>query len=130
MPFRRSLGRKGKGLVATRKIHRGTRILSEVPILRLPKAVLNSQTLPASIRRQVDALTADRRQAFLSIASSGTLSMHCEISRKARRLHFTTSEFSTTAKTAKKLFEENLRLPARVVFASCRRIRVKTAEGG
>jgi hypothetical protein len=58
---------KGKGLVATRKIHRGTRILSEEPIVRVPEAVLDSQTLPASIRRQVDALTADQRHAFLSM---------------------------------------------------------------
>jgi hypothetical protein len=58
---------KGKGLVATRKIHRGTRILSEDPIVRVPEAVLGRQTLPAFIRRQVDALTADQRQAFLSM---------------------------------------------------------------
>ncbi|PMD66901.1 uncharacterized protein K444DRAFT_689202 [Hyaloscypha bicolor E] len=58
---------KGKGLVAIRKIHRGIRILSEEPIVRVPEAVLDSQTLPVSIRRQVDALTADQRQAFLSM---------------------------------------------------------------
>jgi hypothetical protein len=33
---------KGKGLVATRKIPRGTRILSEEPIVRVPEAVLDS----------------------------------------------------------------------------------------
>lgn len=58
---------KGKGLVATRKISKGTRILSEEPIVRVPEVVLDSQTLPASIRRQVDALTPDQRRAFLSL---------------------------------------------------------------
>jgi hypothetical protein len=58
---------KGKGLVATRKIPRGTRILCEEPIVRMPEAVLDSQTLLASIRRQVDALTPDQRRAFLSM---------------------------------------------------------------
>jgi hypothetical protein len=58
---------KGKGLVATRKIPMGTRILSEEPIVRVPEAVLDSQTLPASIRRQVDALTPGQRRAFLSM---------------------------------------------------------------
>jgi len=58
---------KGKGLVATRKIPRGTRILSEEPIVRVPEAVLNCQILPASIRKQVDTLTPDQWHAFLSI---------------------------------------------------------------
>lgn len=58
---------KGKGLVATRKIPMGTRILSEEPIIRVPEAALDSQTLRASICRQVDALTPDQRQAFLSM---------------------------------------------------------------
>jgi hypothetical protein len=58
---------KGKGLVATRKIPKGTRILSEEPIIRVSEAVLDSQTLRASIRRQVDALTPDQRRAFLSM---------------------------------------------------------------
>jgi SET domain-containing protein len=58
---------KGKGLVATRKIPRGTRILSEEPIVRVPQALLDSPALPASIRRQVDALTLDQRRAFLSL---------------------------------------------------------------
>jgi hypothetical protein len=33
--------RKGKGLVATRKISKGTCILSEEPIVRVPKVVLD-----------------------------------------------------------------------------------------
>jgi hypothetical protein len=58
---------KGKGLIATRKIPMGTRILSEEPIIRVPEAALDSQTLLASIRKQVDALTPDQRRAFLSM---------------------------------------------------------------
>jgi hypothetical protein len=58
---------KGRGLVATRKIFKGTRILSEEAIIRVPEAVLDSQTLPASIHKQVDALTPDQRRAFLSL---------------------------------------------------------------
>jgi len=58
---------KGKGLVARRKIPKGTRILSEEPIVRVPEAVLDSQTLTTSIRRQVNALTPEQRQAFLSM---------------------------------------------------------------
>jgi N12 class adenine-specific DNA methylase len=65
-----------------------------------------------------------------TIVLSGIPSMHCEISRKVRRLQFTTSESLTAVETAKKLFEENLRLPARVVFAPCRRIRVKKVIKG
>ena len=58
---------KGKGLVATGKISRGTRILSEEPIIRVPEAMLDSQTLPAFICKQVDALTADQREILLSM---------------------------------------------------------------
>ncbi|KAK7888373.1 hypothetical protein LTR67_008719 [Exophiala xenobiotica] len=58
---------KGKGLVATRKIPIGTRILSEEPIIRFPEAAPDSQTLEASIRRQVDLLTPAQRQTFLSM---------------------------------------------------------------
>lgn len=58
---------KGKGLVATRKIPRGTRILCEEPIIRIPEVVLDSQTLPTTIRRQVDALAPAQQQAFLSM---------------------------------------------------------------
>ncbi|KIW21908.1 uncharacterized protein PV07_12680, partial [Cladophialophora immunda] len=58
---------RGKGLVAAQKILMGTRILSEKPIIRVPEAAPDNQTLRASIRRQVDGLTPDERQAFLSM---------------------------------------------------------------
>ena len=58
---------KGIGLVATRMIPMGTRILSEEPIIRVPEAAPDTQALRASICKQVDALTVDQRQAFLSM---------------------------------------------------------------
>jgi SET domain-containing protein len=58
---------KGKGLIATRNIPIGSRILCEEPIIRVPEAAADSETLRASLRRQVDALTLDQRQAFLSM---------------------------------------------------------------
>ncbi|KAF5230685.1 hypothetical protein FANTH_13745 [Fusarium anthophilum] len=60
---------KGKGLVATSNIHKGTRILSEEPVIRVPEDALDSPVLRASIPRQVDQLTSDRRQAFLSMCN-------------------------------------------------------------
>ncbi|OBT60796.1 hypothetical protein VE03_09899 [Pseudogymnoascus sp. 23342-1-I1] len=58
---------KGKGLVATQYIPMGTRILSEKPILRAPEDQPDGQALRASLREQVDALTPDQRQTFLSM---------------------------------------------------------------
>ncbi|XMA20791.1 hypothetical protein WAI453_013582 [Rhynchosporium graminicola] len=61
---------KGRGLVATRKISMGTRILSEEPIIRVTEAdeaMFDSQTQLLSIHEQVDALTPADRSAFLSL---------------------------------------------------------------
>jgi hypothetical protein len=62
---------KGKGLIATREISKGTCILSEKSIIRVSKVVLdddhNRHTLSASIGRQVDALPLDQRRSFLSL---------------------------------------------------------------
>lgn len=63
----REVSGKGNGLVATRKIPMGTRILSEEPIIRVPEAAPDTQALRASINQQVDALTPENRQAFLSM---------------------------------------------------------------
>ncbi|KAF5592021.1 SET domain protein [Fusarium subglutinans] len=60
---------KGKGLVATSKILKGTRILCEEPVIRVPEDAPDSPVLRASIRRQVDQLTSDQRQAFLSMCN-------------------------------------------------------------
>ncbi|KAH6977417.1 hypothetical protein BKA56DRAFT_674232 [Ilyonectria sp. MPI-CAGE-AT-0026] len=58
---------KGKGLVATRRIAKGTRILSEEPLIRVPTGDHNRQAFHELIRKKVDALTPDQQQSFLSL---------------------------------------------------------------
>ncbi|MCJ1269911.1 hypothetical protein MMC22_009804 [Lobaria immixta] len=58
---------KGKGLVATEKISKGTRILSEEPIITVPPYGPDSEQLRTSIYQQVDALSEHQRRAFLSM---------------------------------------------------------------
>ncbi len=58
---------KGKGLVAIEKISKGTRILSEEPIITVPRNELASDQLRISICQQVDALSEHQRRAFLSM---------------------------------------------------------------
>ncbi|KAG6132044.1 hypothetical protein E4U12_003364 [Claviceps purpurea] len=57
---------KGKGLIATRNIPRGTRILSEKPIITMPtgKTMEERRRL---ICQQMDSLSNDQRNAFLSM---------------------------------------------------------------
>ncbi|KAI4114452.1 MAG: hypothetical protein LQ345_004763 [Seirophora villosa] len=57
---------KGKGLVATEKISRGTRILSEEPIITVSYDN-DSEQLRISTYRQVGALDEQQRRAFLSM---------------------------------------------------------------
>ncbi|KAM0344834.1 hypothetical protein ACHAPU_007216 [Fusarium lateritium] len=58
---------KGKGLIAAQKIPKGTRILSEKPILTFPEDATDSPAMRVYIRKQVDALTPDQREAFLAM---------------------------------------------------------------
>ncbi|KAK0517249.1 hypothetical protein JMJ35_000404 [Cladonia borealis] len=58
---------KGKGLVAIEKIPKGTRILSEEPVVTVPCNEQASEQLQISICQQVDALSEHQRQAFLSM---------------------------------------------------------------
>ncbi|KAG6131484.1 hypothetical protein E4U12_003651 [Claviceps purpurea] len=57
---------KGKGLVATRHIPRGTRILAEKALISVPKGMYSGKR-DELIRQQVEALTNDQRDAFLSM---------------------------------------------------------------
>ncbi|KAG5933334.1 hypothetical protein E4U60_004532 [Claviceps pazoutovae] len=57
---------KGKGLIATRHIPRGTRILAEKALISLPKGMYSGKR-DDLIRQQVEALTNDQRDAFLSM---------------------------------------------------------------
>ena len=58
---------KGKGLVATGKISKGTRILSEEPIIMIPSERLNIEQLQISIYQQFATLSEHQQQAFLSM---------------------------------------------------------------
>ncbi|KAE9994730.1 hypothetical protein Vi05172_g8266 [Venturia inaequalis] len=58
---------KGKGLVATEKIPRGTRILSEEPIITIRQNEQDGDRLRNSIRQQIDRLDEAQRQNFLSM---------------------------------------------------------------
>jgi hypothetical protein len=58
---------KGKGLVAIEKIPKGTRILSEEPIITIPQNQPVSEQLRASICQQFNALSKHQQQAFLSM---------------------------------------------------------------
>ncbi|GMG22261.1 unnamed protein product [Aspergillus oryzae] len=60
---------KGKGLVATRSIPHGTRILCEEAIIHIPHShnQWGSKKLQSYVREQVNALTEQQRQAFLSL---------------------------------------------------------------
>ena len=62
----RDIPGKGKGLVAIQMIPKGTRILSEQPIITLPEFGLERE-LSESIRQQVDSLTKRQRRVFLSM---------------------------------------------------------------
>ncbi|KAK6591858.1 set domain-containing protein 5 [Botrytis cinerea] len=176
----REVPKKGKGLIATRMIPMGTCILSEEPIIRVPEAAHDIQSLQTSIHEQINSLNPEQRQAFLSmhnihagdavplylgiirtnalplgivlgkweyslthaalimpattmLRKAGmrtlidTLSMQNETLRMARRSQFSTSVFSTNANPVKRLFEENSRLLARVIFAPCHQTKVEKA---
>lgn len=60
---------KGSGLVATKKIPQGTRILCEEPVIRIPHSYdqLGSETLQRYVHEQVNALTDQKREAFLAL---------------------------------------------------------------
>jgi hypothetical protein len=58
---------KGKGLVAIEKISKGTRILSEEPIITIPRNRMNSERLQISIYQQVATLSEHQQRAFLSM---------------------------------------------------------------
>ncbi|KAI0438720.1 heterokaryon incompatibility protein-domain-containing protein [Xylaria telfairii] len=58
---------KGKGLVATEKIFKGTRILSEEPIITIASNGMNSEQLQLSIYQQVASLSEHQQRAFLSM---------------------------------------------------------------
>jgi hypothetical protein len=58
---------KGKGLVAIKRISKGTRILSEEPIITIGGNKLNIEQQQISIYRQVATLSEHQQRAFLSM---------------------------------------------------------------
>ena len=58
---------KGRGLVATQKIPKGTRILCESPVITSPKYVTNYTILEALVCKQVEVLEPALQQRFLSM---------------------------------------------------------------
>jgi hypothetical protein len=61
---------KGKGLMTIEKISKGTRILSEEPIITVPHNKPVSERLRTSICQQVDALSEHQRRASTLAARS------------------------------------------------------------
>jgi hypothetical protein len=58
---------KGKGLVARKLIPKGTRILEERPIVKIPKRKRSDEWLNANIAQQVDSLDEHQRQSFVAL---------------------------------------------------------------
>ena len=55
----KAIARKGKGLVATTKIPKGTRILSEVPIFRVRRNNPDIKALEGIVAKEVECLNED-----------------------------------------------------------------------
>ncbi|KAJ4373764.1 hypothetical protein N0V83_002503 [Neocucurbitaria cava] len=58
---------KGKGIVAIENISKGTRILSEEPVITTPEYQQDDEWLKSHLSQQVDVLSEPQRQSFLSL---------------------------------------------------------------
>ncbi|KAJ4269774.1 hypothetical protein NW762_001442 [Fusarium torreyae] len=63
----RDIPGKGRGLVAASRIPKGTRILAESPLFRIPLQAASTESFRASIIKKVDALPEPARQTFFSL---------------------------------------------------------------
>lgn len=61
---------KGKGLVATRDIPKGTKIIAEKPIVTVEQSVASIQQLEDHIHQQVSSLKKDQVQGFMSMTDA------------------------------------------------------------
>ncbi|KAI0376802.1 hypothetical protein F5Y04DRAFT_265781 [Hypomontagnella monticulosa] len=61
---------KGRGMIAATTITKGTRILAEPPLFRVPRRGGNREHLRDAISRKVASLNNEQRQAFLSLHNS------------------------------------------------------------
>ena len=60
---------RGKGLIAVENIPKGTRILSEKPVVTIPEYKHDEKWIKKHIEQQVMSLTEDERQSFLSLCN-------------------------------------------------------------
>ena len=58
---------KGKGLIATKDIPKGTRIISKKPAITVGRPVANMEQLEMLIYQQVSSLSKDQIHEFLSM---------------------------------------------------------------
>lgn len=58
---------KGMGFIAARKIEKGERILSEAPLIRVPRSTVSKTQVQERISREVAALSQDERQSFFAL---------------------------------------------------------------
>lgn len=58
---------KGRGLIATERIPKGTRILSEQPVVTIPEGRFDHEWLKIHIVQQVNALDERQQQSFYSL---------------------------------------------------------------
>lgn len=65
----RSIAGKGKGLVATTRIEKGTRLLSEVPIFRVPRDNNDIKDLERIVADEVKCLGDDQQRAFFDLTN-------------------------------------------------------------
>jgi hypothetical protein len=65
----KAIAGKGKGFVATTKILKGTRILSEVPIFRVPRNSSDIKALEHVIAKEVECLNKDQQRSFSDLAN-------------------------------------------------------------
>lgn len=60
---------KGRGLVVTTKIAKGTCILSKVPIFTVRRDISNIQVLEGIVAKEIDKFSKDEQQAFFDLAN-------------------------------------------------------------
>lgn len=65
----REIAGKGKGLVATTRIAKGTRLLSEAPVFTVPRDNSNIQALEGIVENEVKRLNDDQRREFFDLTN-------------------------------------------------------------
>ena len=65
----KAIAGKGKGLVAATKILKGTRILSEVPMFRVPRDNSDIEALERIVAKEVECLNKDQQRTFFDLAN-------------------------------------------------------------